>query len=75
MKENFKVAFGNIIREEWENIDDNEPVKTPNSKLKSTDFNLDEELKLEEILEKELLEEHGMFLYLLYDPLVLVLYF
>ncbi|EEB15457.1 RPA-interacting protein, putative [Pediculus humanus corporis] len=70
MKENFKVAFGNIIREEWENIDDNEPVKTPNSKLKSTDFNLDEELKLEEILEKELLEEHEEWLINQYEELI-----
>lgn len=62
-QDTFKVAFGNIICEEWKNIDDDELceplVQTLDRQISEPEFNLDEELLLEELLEKELLLEHG----------------
>lgn len=63
MNDSFRMAFGSIIREEWINIESEElckPISENSPAYKGPEnINLDEELLLEEILEKELLQEHG----------------
>ncbi|KAK6625065.1 hypothetical protein RUM43_005356 [Polyplax serrata] len=73
-QDTFKVAFGNIICEEWKNIDDDELceplVQTLDRQISEPEFNLDEELLLEELLEKELLLEHEEWLFQQYEELL-----